>query len=660
MSTADPRRPVRIANCSGFFGDRLAAAREQVQGGPIDVLTGDWLAELTMLILARQRLKHGPGAGYARTFLTQMEQVLGTCLDRGIKVVANAGGLDPQGLADALAEKASELGLSPRIAVVQGDDITPRLAELQSAGESFTNLDTGEDLLAAGIQPLTANVYLGGRGITAALLADADVVITGRVTDAAVVLGPAAWWHGWDYDTALDPMAGAVVAGHVIECGAQATGGNYPFFGDVPGLEHAGFPIAEIAADGSSVITKHDGTGGLVSCGTVSAQLLYEIGGPSYANPDVTARFDTIDLDQLGRDRVRISGVRGEVPPERLKVSMNYLGGFRNSLSLVLTGLDIQAKADLAVRTVTGLSLAQAQGFASAAERAAASTLEVAELDVTFVPRDTLDAPTAGQAQAHLHLTVKDSDPKKVGKPFTAPVVESALGSYPGMFPTAPPAGGTPFGVYWPTTVSADAVTQTVTLDGKEVAVLPGGGIAGARPGARVPGPPALPASLAGPTARVPFGVLFGARSGDKGGKANIGVWVPAGTESEAVAMANGELDAMVAPVIASVADMVQLGAEEGPLTPDSAAEARAAETYGWLLATLTPARLAELLPEAAGLPIEIHPLPNLRAVNIVIHSLLGRGVSDSTRLDPQAKGLAEQLRARLIDVPTVLLPEPV
>ena len=355
------RRPVRIANCSGFFGDRIAAAAEQVEGGPIDVLTGDWLAELTMLILARQRMKHGAGAGYARTFLTQMEQVLGTCLDRGIKVVSNAGGLDPQGLADALAEKADELGLSPRIAVVTGDDITERLPSLLQAGETFANLDTGEGLQAAGIQPLTANVYLGARGITTALLADADVVITGRVTDAAVVLGPAAWWHGWNYDTDLDPMAGGVVAGHVIECGAQATGGNYAFFGDVPGLEHPGFPIAEIAADGSSVITKHDGTGGMVSAGTVTAQLLYEIGGPAYANPDVTARFDTIALDQLGRDRVRISGVRGEPAPERLKVSMNYLGGFRNSLSLVLTGLDIEAKADLAVRTVTGLSLAQTQ-----------------------------------------------------------------------------------------------------------------------------------------------------------------------------------------------------------------------------------------------------------------------------------------------------------
>jgi hypothetical protein len=647
---------VRIANCSGFFGDRIAAAKEQVEGGPIDVLTGDWLAELTMLILARQRLKHGAGAGYARTFLTQMEQVLGTCLDRGVKVVSNAGGLDPQGLADALAAKAGELGLAPRIAVVTGDELTPRLPELLRSGESFANLDTGETLAEAGITPLTANAYLGGRGIAAALAADADVVITGRVTDAAVVLGPAAWWHGWDFDAAADELAGAVVAGHVIECGAQATGGNYPFFADVPGLEHPGFPIAEIAADGSSVITKHDGTGGMVSVGTVTAQLLYEIGSPAYANPDVTARFDTIDLQQVGRDRVRISGVRGEPAPKRLKVSMNYLGGFRNTISLVLTGLDTNAKADLALRTVTGLSLAQAAAAASPAQRAADSTLDVAELDVTFVPRDTVDAPTAGLAQAHLHLTVKDADPRKVGKPFTAPVVEAALGSYPGMFPTAPPADGTPFGVYWPTTVAAEEVTVLVTLDGEQIAEVAGGG---GQPGHPEPFADAAPLQFDGPTTSVAFGQLFGARSGDKGGNANIGVWVPCATEPEAVAMACGEVDTLVSPVIATMTDLVALTATEAPLEHDPVADAQADARYGWLVDYLTPGRVEALLPEAAGLPIEVFLLPNLRAVNIVIQGLLGRGVSDSTRLDPQAKGLAEQLRARLVEVPDVLLDTP-
>ena len=670
--TPQPTRPVRIANCSGFFGDRLAAAREQVDGGPIDVLTGDWLAELTMLILARQRMKHGAGSGYARTFLTQMQQTLGECLRRDIKVVTNAGGLDPQGLADALREMADAAGLNPTIAVVTGDDVLPRLQDLQAAGETFTNLDTGESLGDAGVHPLTANAYLGGRAISAALAAGADVVITGRVTDAALVIGPAAWWHGWSYDNDLDQLAGAVVAGHIIECGAQATGGNYPFFGDVPGLEHPGFPIAEVAGDGSSIITKHDDTGGLVSAGTVTAQLLYEIAGPAYANPDVTARFDTIVVDQVGRDRVRVSGVRGQAPPERLKVSMNYLGGFRNSITLVLTGLDVEAKADLALQAIAGLSMTDVRSGSNATELARRSTLDVAELAVTLVAPDTVNSRHTGGAQAHLHLTAKDPDPKKVGKPFTAPVVESALSTYPGMFPTAPPAGATPYGVYWPTTVPVSEVDVAVTVNGQPLDIASpeartnsaGTAAAEGQQGATTGllddpvGGTGAEDSGARDAVSIPLGWLAGARSGDKGGNANIGVWIPSGTEAEAVALARGEADSLVAPVVRTVADMLEVSRQEGPLAPDQEEEDRADAAYRWLHGYLTPKRVAQLLPETDGLPIDVFPLPNLRALNIVIHGLLGRGVSDSTRLDPQAKGLAEHLRSLTVEVPRDLLAE--
>ncbi|HKA13518.1 MAG TPA: acyclic terpene utilization AtuA family protein, partial [Myxococcota bacterium] len=278
------RKPIRVANCSGFFGDRLSAAREMVEGGPIDVLTGDWLAELTMLILASTRAKR-PGGGYARTFVTQMEQVMGTCLDRGIKVVTNAGGLDPDGCAAAVAQVAEKLGLHPAIAYVRGDDLLPRMAELLAANQ-LTHFETGEPIKDASAF-LTANAYFGGWGIADALARGADIVITGRVTDAAVVCGPAAWHHGWSRAD-WDALAGAVAAGHVIECGTQATGGNYSFFTEVAGMARTGFPWAEIAADGSSVIGKHDGTGGEVSVGTVTSQLLYEIGGPEYFGPDVT------------------------------------------------------------------------------------------------------------------------------------------------------------------------------------------------------------------------------------------------------------------------------------------------------------------------------------------------------------------------------------
>lgn len=611
-------RPVIIANSSGFFGDRISAAREMVEGGPIDVLTGDWLAELTMLILARQRLKHGPGAGYARTFLTQMEQVLGTCRDRGIRVVSNAGGLDPQGCADALTEIVDKLGIGPvSIGVVTGDDLMPRMGELD---EPWVNLDTRES--PEGISFLTANAYLGGEPITAALAAGADVVITGRVTDAALVVGPASWWHGWSYADAaagdrdmLDRFAGAVVAGHAIECGAQVTGGNYSFFTALPDMEHVGFPIAEIADDGASVITKHPGTGGAVTVGTVTAQLLYEVGGPAYANPDATARFDSMTLTQEGPDRVRISGVRGETPPERLKVAANYLGGFRNSMTLVITGLDAQAKADLALRTITGLSLEQAlEPGLAATTRASRSSLAVRELDVDWSPSLVDDPASTADAQSLLRLTVRDMDPKAVAKPFTTAVVESALASYPGMFPTAPPGEGTPYGVYWPTTVERSAARPHVTVDGATVEVLPHliseSPLTWQSPLARMSEAPS------GETVRAPLGRIAGARSGDKGGAANVGVWIP-----------------------------VAVPDRDG--------------AYAWLVELLTPDRIRELLPEAALLGVDVHPLPNLHAVNIVIHGLLGRGVAENARSDPQAKGLGEHLRARIVEIPVTLLPEP-
>ena len=309
---------IRIGNASGFYGDRAAAMHEMLTGGELDVLTGDYLAELTMLILGRDRLKD-PSRGYAKTFLRQLEGSLGEAVDRGVKIVANAGGLNPAGLADAIRALAEKLGLHVRVAHVEGDDLRDRSVEL-GFGE-----------------PLAANAYLGAWGIVECLRGGADIVVTGRVTDASLVVGPAAAHFGWtrsDYDA----LAGAVVAGHVIECGPQSTGGNYAFFDEIADMGHPGFPIAEVFADGTSVITKHAGTGGAVTVGTVTAQLLYEIGGPRYAGPDVTARFDTIELAQDGTDRVRITGVIGEPPPPSLKVGLNHLGGFRNEVTFVLTG----------------------------------------------------------------------------------------------------------------------------------------------------------------------------------------------------------------------------------------------------------------------------------------------------------------------------------
>lgn len=579
--------PVRIANCSGFYGDRLSAAKEMVEGGPIDFLTGDWLAELTMLILAGHKAQD-PSRGYARSFIRQMEQVMGTCLDRGIKVVSNAGGLNPASCAEAVQGVADKLGLSPKIAYVEGDDLIPYLDDLRSKGHRFDNLDTGESLGSRRV--LTANAYVGGWGITEALGRGADIVITGRVTDAAVVVGPAAFAHGWKRDD-WDALAGAVVAGHVIECGAQATGGNYAFFQEVPGLEHPGFPIAEVAEDGSSVITKHPSHGGLVSVGTVTAQLLYEIGPPAYLNPDVTARFDTIRLEQEGPDRVRISGVKGEPPPATTKVCMNFAGGLRQTFSLKLTGLDVEDKAALAERTIWS----QVPGGREAFE----------EAHVQLIRSDHPDPETNEEAVAELRFVLKDHDETKFGRAISQKVVEMALASYPGFFGGGfdPPR---PYGVYWPAIVPSDLVWQEVVMDGTRTRVAstspPDAFEPVQAPRVSLPSPPS------GATVRAPLGRVAGARSGDKGGNANLGVWT------------------------------------------------RTDEAYVWLEHFLDVDRLRALMPETKEVEILRYPLPNIRAINFVIVGLLGEGVASSVRLDPQAKGLGEYLRAKVVDVPEPLL----
>ncbi|MGH3399773.1 MAG: acyclic terpene utilization AtuA family protein, partial [Streptosporangiaceae bacterium] len=456
MPEPTERQPVRVANCSGFYGDLLDAARQMVEGGPIDVLTGDYLAELTMLILWKARQKD-PAAGYARTFLAQLEQVLGTCLDRGIKVVTNAGGLNPAGLADEVGKVAAALGLQPRVAYITGDDLLGQIPGLLAAGVDLAHLDTGQRLADAGVQPVTASAYLGSWGITRALEAGADIVICPRVTDAALTAGPAAWWHHWDR-TDFDRLAGAVIAGHVIECGPQACGGNYSFLSEITDRRYPGFPIAEVAADGSSVITKHDGTGGLVSAGTVTAQLLYEIDGPAYLGPDVVAHFDSVALTADGPDRVRISGARGTPPPPTLKVAMNYRGGYRNTMTLVLTGLDIEEKAAWARAELFGLL-----GGEDRFERT----------DVRLLRFDQPDAPANEQATAHLRVTVLDPDQRRVGRAFSDAVLALALGGYAGFHTTTPPTGASEYGVFWPALVPADVVEQTVVLPDGSRQVVP-------------------------------------------------------------------------------------------------------------------------------------------------------------------------------------------
>jgi hypothetical protein len=495
-----------IANCSGFFGDRLSAAAEMVRGGPIHVLTGDYLAELTMAILFQKKLK-APETGYVPTFLQQMEAVMGECLDKRIRVVSNAGGLNPAGMAQAMAALAQKLGLAPKIAYIEGDDLMPRLAELQAQGEAFTHIDKGIGLAEAGAMAISANAYLGGWGMVEALNRGADIVVCGRAADAALVAGPAAWHFGWKPDD-WDRLAGAYAAGHIIECGAQATGGNYSFIHEVPTYRNVGFPIAEIEADGSFVTTKHPGTGGLVSVGTVTAQLLYEIAAPAYLTPDVTVRFDTLQLEQDGPDRVRVSGTRGQPPPETTKVCINTLGGHKNQMTVILTGLDIEKKAEIVTGTL----------FESLGGRDRFQTV-----DVQLVRSDKADPPSNDEAFAFLRITVMDPDARKAGKLFSAKVVEMALANIPGFTLTAPPGAGSPAVIHWPALMSNRFIQQKIFIDGAQAAVIAAG--EGFAPVSVAPGAPDIPAAPGAPFIRAPLGRAFASRAGDKGGNANLGVW---------------------------------------------------------------------------------------------------------------------------------------
>ena len=576
---------LRIANCSGFYGDRIAAAKEMVEDGPIDFLTGDYLAELTMMILLKDKTRKEE-LGYARTFLRQLGDIAETCAAKGIKIVVNAGGLNPSGLAAAAENVYKELGLTAKVAYTTGDDLLPRLDELQDRGESLAHLDKGLPLSELQAPVLSANAYLGAFGIVEALNQGAEIVICPRVTDAAVTLGPAAWKFGWARDD-WDQLAAGVIAGHIIECGTQCTGGNYAFHEEVPDLSHPGFPIAEMHPDGSFVVTKHEGTGGLVSVGTVTAQLLYEIGSTRYANPDVISRFDTIQLEQEGPDRVLVSGIRGEPAPPTTKVCMNYEGGFKNSTTFVMTGPDVDAKAALAEKAFWG--------YAGGKEQFIETRRTLAH-----------GGPPESEAFGMLTLGARAAEEGPVGRKFWNAGVEMGLANYPGFKTVGSSRSALGITVYWPALVSSDVIDERVVLDGVETPVAPP---QNAPITEEIPAPDPPPGEVPGGSTRdAHLGRVAGARSGDKGGNANVGFWTK---------------------------------------TP---------EAYLWLADFLTPDKIRELYPEAADMEVERFEMPNILSINFVIHGLLGDGVSASLRTDPQAKVLCEELRRCVVPIPESLL----
>jgi hypothetical protein len=537
---------------------------DMARAGGIDVLTGDYLAEVTMLILGKARAKDST-KGYATTFLQHLGRRSSTSSRTGSGSSSTPAGLNPAGLADATRDLIARHGHDLRVSHVEGDDVFGRLDAMQQAGHSLPNLTSGEPLSSWSHQPLTANAYLGGFGIARALHHGADIVITGRVADASLVVGPAAWWWSWSPDD-YDALAGAVCAGHVIECGPQATGGNFSGFPTIADLLQPGFPIAEIAADGSSVITKNPGTGGAVTRDTVTAQLVYEIGEPAYLNPDVITHLDTATLTDLGDDRVQIRGVRGSAPPATTKVAITggrglgeQRGSSRSPAPTSTRRPPSSSDPSTATRRpLTGSTRSRSTGSGRP------NTIPTARTPEPSCSRSQCRGP--GGRRARLLLADGRAGPVQLPRVVLPRPAPSRVGLRCVLARTARP-GST-------RTRGPPPRRHHLRSSHPEPTRRRGQG----NP-CRATCPPAQPVPApwtADELVVAALGAIVHARSGDKGGDANLGVWV------------------------------------------------RDRHAWDWLKSTLTVDELRRLLPETRELAISRYELPNLGAVNFVLRGLLG------------------------------------
>ena len=600
-----------IANCGGFWGDDPAAPRRQVEGGPINYLVMDYLAEVTMAILQKQRARK-PDSGYPADFLSHLRDVLPACVQRGIRIITNAGGVNPLGCRAAVEALARDLGVADRvkIALVLGDDLYGNLDALMASGEQLVNMDTGQSLSEVRPRVLSANAYIGAAGIVKALQHDANVIITGRVADAAVTVAPMMFEFGWAA-TDWDRLAAGVVAGHIIECGPQCTGGNFTDWPLVKSFRRMGFPIVEAEEDGTFVVTKHPNTGGIVTVHTVAEQILYEIGPADYMTPDVVARFDTVKLEQEGPDRVRVSGVRGKPAPPKLKVSISYQAGWRAFGRLVVSGPEALAKANKVAEAFW-----DSAGGRSSYDQALHQ----------FVGWNACHAPlaTCEPGEVLVQFAVRDHDERKINTRFAPQIVPRVLGTVPGVTYIADQGRPKASEVvaFWPALVSRESVSERVLIGDQELAV-------GKREEGRVQTEEgkrkkeessvpsiSIPSSLSPfpshhadiPTRRVALVRLCLARSGDKGDTANIGVI------------------------------------------------ARSEEIYGWMLEHMTPAFVKRYFDDVCQGEVQRFELPNLLAVNFLLHRSLGGGGTSSLLLDAQGKTYAQYLLAAEVEVPETLI----
>lgn len=607
-------RSVRVGNAGGYWGDDPAALRQQVLGeDPPRFVTADFLAEITMSILQKQRARD-PRMGYARDFVTQVAPLLGPIRERGVTVIANAGGVNPEGCAEAVFEAARAAGEPLTVAVVDGDDLSGRLDDLLAEGVGFDNMETGEPFGPHRAAVLSANAYLGAEPVVRALAHGPDIVITGRVTDTGITLAAIRHALSWPADD-WDRLAAGIVAGHLIECGVQATGGNFTDWQRVPGLARQGFPVVEVEASGRFALTRQPGTGGLVSPAVVREQLLYELGDPAaYLCPDATVDFSGLQVAPDGPDRVIVTGARGAPPPPDLKVSASLASGFDARGSLVVGGPDVRAKAR-ALREAFAGRLAEAC--------ATAGVGPVEELRVDLVGDGAAQRGLGGEAWEPSEGLVRfaafapDRGPLLIFRKLLSSLI---LSGPAGLAVTGGAPAVSQVVGYWPALVPRNRVPARVRVHHRSAAggiepvaterVLPAGPTRRPTPGSRAPRRAPTPVRDApeGPLCRVPLGAVAHARGGDKGDAANLGV----------------------------------IG--------------RSPACYEWLRRHLTARRIAEWADGVAEGPVRRYELPGLLALNFILERALGGGGARSLLLDPQGKTLAQDLLRRSVRIPADLL----
>src|SRR5262245_55250864 len=499
---------IRIANAGGYWGDDLAQFKRQVELGPVDYVTLDFLAEITMSIMQKQRARD-PKSGYARDFITQVEEALPTLVERGTKVITNAGGVNPLACRGTLMESIQQHGHQIEVAAVVGDDLLDRLGELNATGVTLDHMEDGTPFQSVRDRVSSANAYFGAWPVVHALKSGAQIVVTGRCTDTGITLAPMIHAFGWAADD-WDRLAAGIVAGHIIECGAQSTGGNFTDWRRIRDFEHIGYPVIEVSPDGSFIVTKHAGTGGAVTVRTVTEQLVYEMGDPrSYITPDVVADFGSARLEQVGRDRVRVWGVRGRPAPGSLKVSCSYFDGWKASGGLIISAPEAAQKA---------------RAFAALFWRRlgiefAATYEELVGHSSCWGPL----APPVDPPEVMLRLSVRDQDRAKV---------EQFSKLVPGVILSGPPSvavtGGRPQAqevvAYWPALVPRERVRpRIVNRDGERQLDWPTPILPSAPP-AKLPRDTWPKAKGAARRVTVPLSALAHARSGDKGDTCNIGL----------------------------------------------------------------------------------------------------------------------------------------